>query len=59
MGHYFLDIWFLYKMVTQNMMRTRGSKKFFFDKNILFLTALDLIKYALKRLNNRDFSLRA
>ena len=28
MGHYFLDIWYLYEMVVQNTLRTWENKQF-------------------------------
>ena len=36
--------WYLYKMVTQNKMRTHKRKKIFSENKIQFVTALDLIK---------------
>ena len=37
-------LWYLYQMATHLMLLTHGGKQFFSDKNILFVTALDVIK---------------
>ena len=34
--------WYLYQMVTQSILRTREGKQVFSNKNILFVTSLDL-----------------
>ena len=46
-------LWYLYQMVTQNMLRTHEGKLVFLRKNIRFLTAL-ILSNALNRSNNRD-----
>ena len=39
------DPWYLYQMVTQNMLRTHEGKYGLSEKNLGFVTALDLITY--------------
>ena len=48
--------WFLYSMVTQNILRTHERKIRLLEKNIRFVTALDLSK-CLKPINKRDYFL--
>ena len=48
-------LWYLYLMVTHNMLRTHDGKKDFSLKNIRFVPALEIIK-SLYRSKNWDYS---